>query len=378
MPWQECTPMSQREELVYLARTQALSVTALAARFGVHRKTVHKWLKRAEVSGSVQEQTRRPASSPCRTDPAIEDLVVALRGEHPRWGGRKLARVLLNQGVQSVPAPSTITDICRRHGLITPEAQQASQPWKRFEHPHANDLWQMDFKGTIYAGQRRLDPLTILDDHSRFNLALRANGDMKQQTVQRELTTVFRRFGLPQRINMDNGSPWGNGKHSRTSLSALAIWMIQLGIRVSFSSPFHPQTNGKDERFHRSFKAEVLGASFASLDLAQQAFDRWRDIYNTQRPHQALGMDVPADHYQPSPFAFPETLPELTYAPQDTVLRVRARGRLYFGGRLTQLSVALSHHDVAVRPRDTVDGLYDVFFGHHRLIELDLRKGDNV
>lgn len=370
--------MSERQELVRLAHQTSLSVSELARRFGVHRKTVHKWLKREREAGSLQEVSRRPHRSPGRTQEAIEAQVVALRREHPCWGGRKLARVLQNRGWEEVPSPSTITDICRRHGLIRPEASQASEPWQRFEHPQPNDLWQIDFKGTIRIGQRRCDPLTLLDDHSRFNLALRANRDMTQETVKQELTAVFQRYGLPRRINMDNGSPWGNGRAPQTSLSALAIWMIHLGIRISYSGPFHPQTNGKEERFHRSLKAEVLGAPFASFEQAQQAFDRWRQIYNTLRPHQGIGMAVPADRYRPSPTPFPTILPDLPYGPDDTVLRVRGHGRLYFGGRCTALSMALSNHDVAVRPKATADGVYQVYFGHHYLIEIDLNRRDDV
>lgn len=378
MPWKECTPMSQRDELICLARAQAMSVTELARRFGVHRKTVHKWLKRDREGGSLAEQSRRPASSPAQTHPEVEAMVVALRQDHPRWGGRKLARVLLNRGITEVPAPSTITDICRRHGLIRPEASQASQPWQRFERPHPNDLWQMDHKGPFQTGAGRVTPLTILDDHSRFNLALRANTDMTQQTVQRELTDVFRRYGLPRQINMDNGSPWGNGKNSATGISGLAIWMIRLGIRVSFSRPFHPQTNGKDERFHRSLKAEVLGTRFAHAADTQKAFDRWRGIYNLIRPHEALDMAVPGDRYQPSAVPFPEVLPWPEYASHDVVCRVRTRGRLYVGGRLIYVSSALANLDVALRPRDAEDGLYDVFFGHHWLLEIDLKTPDDV
>jgi transposase InsO family protein len=378
MPWKECTPMSEREELVRLARSEAVSITELARRFGVHRKTVHKWLKREREGDSLQEQSRRPQDSPAQTDAAIAAQVVALRRAHPRWGGRKLAKVLQNHGYEAVPAPSTITDICRRHGLIGAEASQASQPWHRFEHAQPNDLWQIDFKGTIQVGQRRCDPLTLLDDHSRFNLALRANRDMTQDTVQKELTAVFQRYGLPRRINMDNGSPWGNSRDPRTSLSQLAIWMVRLGIRVSYSGHYHPQTNGKDERFHRTFKAEVLGAPFSSFEEAQHAFDQWREIYNTLRPHQGIGMAVPADRYQPSPTPFPSVLPEPEYGPNDTVLRVRGHGRLYFGGRCTPLSMALSNHHVAVRPQPGRDGVYAVYFGHHFLIEIDLNQRDDV
>lgn len=379
MPWKEATPMSLREEMIGLTRSRSITMAQLARRCGISRKTAYKWVQRAADGEPLSDRTRRPLHSPGRTDPAVEQAILAARRRYPAWGARKLERVLRNEGVTGLPAVSTITAILRRHGLIEPAAQVASQHWHRFEHPQPNDLWQMDFKGTIHIGARRCDPLTVLDDHSRFNLVLRANRDMTRQTVQQALTETFRIYGLPHRMNMDNGSPWANGKNPAVSLSHLAIWLIRLGIHVSYSGPFHPQTNGKDERFHRSLKAEVLSRHvFDDFEHAQTVFDRWRLLYNTIRPHQAIDMAVPADRYRPSPRAFPHTLPSPEYAPQDTVLRVRGHGRLYFKGTLTPLSMALSNQYVAVRPRDTQDSLYDVYFGHHHVTVIDLNQRDNL
>ncbi|TCV90986.1 transposase InsO family protein [Luteibacter rhizovicinus] len=352
-----------------------MSVAELARRFGVCRTTAYKWLRRSQEDDSVADRSRRPHRSPGRTDSALEAAVIAVRQAHRRWGGRKIRQVLLNAGHATVPACSTITDILRRHDLIDPADSVASTPWKRFEHAAPNDLWQMDFKGTIKVGPRDCDPLTVLDDHSRFNIALRATPDMTGKTVQKALSEAFRIYGMPWRMNMDNGSPWGIANGVSSNLSAFAIWLIQLGIRVSFSAPHHPQTNGKDERFHRSLKAELLSQErFVSLRQAQRAFDLWRQIYNTVRPHQGIGMAVPADRYQPSLRSFPQVLPELQYPPADTVTRVRGHGRLYFKGTCTTLSMALSNHHVALRARDAQDGIYDVYFGHHHLTVIDLHQ----
>jgi transposase InsO family protein len=373
MPWKEATPMSLRTEFVSLAHSQGVSVTELAQRFGISRKTAHKWLRRQAAGETLADRCKRPHGSPTRTPLALEARVVALRREHPCWGGRKLATVLRNKGFEAVPAPSTITHILRRHGLLERAPSEAQARWQRFEHAAPNDLWQMDFKGTITVGARRCDPLTVLDDHSRYNLVLRANPDMRGSTVRDALTDTFRRHGLPSRMNMDNGSPWGIGYGRSADLSAFTIWLVRLGIHVSFSAPAHPQTNGKEERFHRSFKAEVLrGHTFANLDQAQQAFDRWRTIYNHVRPHEGIGMAVPGDRYRPSPRAFPERLPCIDYAPQDHVLKVRARGRVSFQGRHVQVSTALYGCDIAARPRDGEDGVYDLYFAHHRLMTMNL------
>lgn len=373
MPWKEATPMSQRTELVALARSQAISVSELARRFGVSRKTVYKWMDRHAAGEPLSDRSRRPEHSPLKTAAAIEQAVVALRRQHPCWGGRKLAKVLINRGYEAVPAPSTVTDMLRRHGLLTLASTTPPHGWHRFEHASPNDLWQMDFKGPIHVGQGRCDPLTVLDDHSRYNLALRATTDQRAGTVQTVLTQVFRQYGLPLRMNMDNGNPWGIPSGQSRHLSSFAIWLVRLGIELSWSAPAHPQTNGKDERFHRSFQAEVVrGRALVDVDHAQQAFDRWRTIYNEIRPHQGIGMAVPADRYRPSPRAFPETLPSIEYAPQDIVLRVRQRGRVTLLGRHLQVSTALAGHLIAARPRDTQDGLYDLYFSHQRIDEIDL------
>jgi len=377
MPWKEVTPMSQRHEFVSLAREASVPLSELARRFGISRKTAYKWLQRDQAGRSMADQSRRPLQSPTRTASELEAAVVAWRQRHPCWGGRKLAQVLRNEGYDVVPAPSTITHILRRHGLLDGVAGGSSPRWTRFEHPAPNDLWQMDFKGSLTVGTRRCDPLTVLDDHSRYNVVLQAVANMKTATVQAALTEAFRRYGLPRRMNMDNGSPWGSPSGDSRGLSALTVWLVRLGIHVSFSAPAHPQTNGKDERFHRSLKAEVIARGhFDTTAQVQQAFDQWRTIYNHVRPHQALALAVPASRYQLSPRRFPETLPSVEYAPHDHVARVMTQGIVHLLGHTMKVSNALCGHRIAARPRDDQEGIYDLFFAHHRLATIDLRDAD--
>ncbi len=377
MPWKETTSMCLRSEFTALAKGHGVSVAELARRFGISRKTAYKWLNREGAGESLSDRSRRPQLSPSQTSEVYEQAVVALRQQYPSWGGRKLHRVLLNAGHKDPPAASTITHILRRHGLI-PEGASATQgPWKRFEHASPNDLWQMDFKGTIEVGQRRCDPLTVLDDHSRYNLALRATPDMRGATVQAALTDTFRRYGLPVRMNMDNGSPWGSPNGDSRGLSSFSLWLVRLGIQVSFSAPAHPQTNGKDERFHRSLKAEVIsGRVFPDHARAQKAFDVWRDIYNTVRPHEGIGMAVPSDRYRASPRAFPETLPSIDYAPDDIIATVLSNGIVKFQGSAIQVSKALRGLPIAFRTDHKTDGIYNVYFAHHRLATIDMRDAD--
>lgn len=377
MPWRETTPMSLRTEFTALANGHGVSVAELARRFGISRKTAYKWLNRAAAGEPLTDQSRRPHISPTKTLESCEQAVVALRQQHPCWGGRKLHRVLLNAGHMDVPAPSTITHILRRHGLLSVGASASQGPWKRFEHALPNDLWQMDFKGTITVGESHCDPLTVLDDHSRYNLVLRATKDMRGITVQEALTDTFRRYGLPVRMNMDNGSPWGNPNGDSRGLSTFSLWLVRLGIQVSFSAPAHPQTNGKEERFHRSLKAEVIsGRVFSDHARAQQAFDAWRDIYNTVRPHEGIGMLVPSDRYRPSSRSFPEILPTIEYAPDDTIAIVLSNGIVKFQGNDIQVSKALRGLPIAFRSDGKTDGIYNVYFAHHRLTRIDMRHAD--
>lgn len=377
MPWKETTSMSLRSEFTALAKGHGVSVAELARRFGISRKTAYKWLNRDAASEPLSDRSRRPHTSPTQTSQSCEQAVVNLRRLHPQWGGRKLHRVLLNNGHPNVPAPSTITHILRRHGWMLDKGVSAHGPWKRFEHALPNDLWQMDFKGTIAIGEGRCDPLTVLDDHSRYSVVLRATPDMRSATVQAALTDAFRRYGMPVRMNMDNGSPWGSPGGDSRGLSTLSLWLVRVGIRVSFSTPAHPQTNGKDERFHRSLKAEVItGRVFVDHAHAQQAFDTWRDIYNTVRPHEGIGMAVPSDRYRPSPRAFPEALPAIDYAPQDTVVTVLSNGIAKFKGHDIKVSNALRGLPIAFRPDDTQDGIYTLYFVHHRLASIDMREAD--
>ena len=369
--------MTLRTEFTALAQGHGVTISELARRFGISRKTAYKWLARVRAEEPMTDRSRRPQSSPTRTNEVIEQALVELRRAHPCWGGRKLHQVLIDRHQTNVPAPSTITHILRRHGLMPEQTAGQGRPWKRFEHESPNDLWQMDFKGTIAVGTGRCDPLTVLDDHSRYNLVLQATPDMRSATVQAVLTDTFRRHGLPVRMNMDNGSPWGSPSGQSRGLSGLTLWLVRVGIQVSFSMPAHPQTNGKDERFHRSLKAEVVtGRVFADHAHAhvQRAFDEWRDIYNTVRPHQGIGMVVPSTRYRPSSRPFPEVLPAVEYSPHDHVVMVQWNGVVKFKGQTLKVSNALRGMHIAFRSHDTQEGVYTLYFAHHRLMQIDLRE----
>ncbi len=371
MPWQEVSAMSLRHEFVTLASDPLANMRELCRRFDVSSRTGYKWLDRFRDEGvtGLADRSRRPHHTPSRTPPEVEERVVALRRKHPAWGGRKIHARLRALGWSDVPSPSTA--IFKRHGLVDLDTSGQHRSWQRFEHAEPNDLWQMDFKGHIPIETGRCHPLTVLDDHSRFSLGLQSCGDERGETVRQRLVPIFQRYGLPRRILTDNGPPWGDpigGSYTR-----FTVWLLRLGIAVSHGRPLHPQTQGKDERFHRTLVAEVLaGRTFADLTACQTSFDRWRHVYNQERPHEALGLLPPATRYAVSPRPYPETLPPLAYGPTDITRKAHDHGFVHFHGRRVKLSKAFKGQEVALRPTPK-DGVWQVFFHTQHITTVDER-----
>jgi len=374
MPWSEKSIMSQRLEFVVLFGQEGMNRRELCRRFGISPTIGYRLLARYRQEGAagLADRSRRPHRSPARTAGELEGLVLAVRDEHPAWGGRKIRRRLADLGHQRVPSPSTVTAVLHRHGRIDAAASTQHQPFERFERAAPNELWQMDYKGHFATAAGRCHPLTVVDDHSRYAIGLRACSDEREATVQAELTAMFRCYGLPDRMLMDNGSPWGSdAEHRHTWLS---VWLLELGIAVSHGRPYHPQTQGKDERFHRTLTAEVIGRrAFADLAECQRRFDAWRAVYNTQRPHEALDLATPATRYRLSRRRFPEKLEPFDYGPGMIVRRVDGGGWLSFRNRPIKLGKAFAYRRVALRPTER-DGCFAIMFCAHTVGALDLRE----
>jgi len=373
MPWQECDAVSMREEFCRLAALPDSRVSVLCRRFGVSRKTGYKWLERFRLGESCVDRSRRPRRFREPTSPAIEAEVVELRDRHPAWGGRKLRARLLAQGRRSVPAASTITAILHRHGRIEKEESAKRGAWQRFQREAPNELWQMDFKGDFRtADGRRCHPLTVTDDHSRYSLGLKACLNQRSQTVREGLCGVFRRYGLPWSMLMDNGTPWAIS-HRPGGYTKLSVWLLRQNIGVIHGRAYHPQTQGKEERFHRTLQAEVLrGRAFANSAEVQREFDRWRQTYNHERPHEALGLAVPGSRYEVSRREFQEFLPPIEYDDGDEVRRANPVGQVSFRGQVIKISEAFAGEPVAFRPT-TIDGVLDVFYCWQKIARVNLR-----
>jgi transposase InsO family protein len=376
MPWREVSIMDQRREFVRLAMQEGTNRRELCRRFGIHPDTGYKWLGRWVAGEELVDRSRRPHASPLRTEGPIEARIVAVRDAHPGWGARKIAAYLERKGLEC-PAVSTVHEILRRHRRIVPPPG-GPMAHQRFEKPEPNLLWQMDFKGwQSLADGSRCHPLTVLDDHSRYDLCLQACADERSPTVQHRLELTFQCYGLPEAFFVDNGGPWGDSCGQRWT--RLCVWLLKLGIAVLHSRPYHPQSRGKNERFHRTLQAEVFALKrFRDLAEVQRAFDVWRTIYNLERPHEALGQDVPASRYRPSPRSMPDRLSELEYDAHEIVRIVpTTKDYISFKGRHWIVPRAFRGERVAIRPLN-VDGQYGVFFGAYRIASIDLTNSEGV
>lgn len=370
MPWREVSMMDERGEFVRLAMQEGANRRELCRRFGIHPDTGYKWLGRWTADEGLGDRSRRPHSSPARTEAALEERIVAVRDAHPAWGARKIASCLARAGIGS-PAISTVHAVLRRHGrVIAPGGGGAAS--QRFEMAAPNLLWQMDFKGWVrLADETRCHPLTVVDDHSRYDLCLEACGDERGDTVRGRLERTFRRYGLPEAFFLDNGTPWGDPSGERWT--RFSVWLLKLGIAVIHSRPYHPQSRGKNERFHRTLKAEIFALRrLRDLAEAQRVFDAWREVYNFERPHEALGQKVPASRYRPSARSMPDRLPTVVYDAHEIVRLVPAtKAYVSFKGRLWKVPQAFCGERLAIRPM-TTDGQFGVFFGANQVANIDL------
>ncbi len=370
MPWMTRSIPSQRNEFLLLAAQTGLCFGDLCTRFGISRVTGYKWKRRWAAGGAeaLADRGRRPRSSPGQTAATIAGEVIKLRTANPTWCGRKLRRRLLDLKVKAVPAASTCTAILRRAGMLSAKPGGPTRPWQRFERAQPNELWQMDFKGHFPTQSgSRCHPLTVLDDHSRFNLVLEAKSNEQGPGVRETLTAAFARYGLPESILCDNGAPWGQVDPT-CPYTTLTVWLLQLGISVQHGRPYHPQTQGKDERFHRSLHFELISRhTWRDLHHCAEAFPHYRQRYNCERPHDSLGGDTPITHYQPSVRLLPTALPPLEYPTGFSTLSVSTGGILRFDRKAWYIGRAFSGLRIGLRPSTQADPQWEVFFGHHRL-----------
>jgi len=373
MPWQTLDLMSQRMEFVLLATRGGVSFRELCRRFRISAPTGYKWLARHRLNESLTDRSRRPHCSPERYEGVVVEELLRLHAQWG-WGGRKLRQRLQALGHAEVPAASTCTQILRRAGCYAKEGPPV-RAWQRFERSAPNQLWQMDHKGDVatQAGPRCY-PLTVLDDHSRFNLVLAAAAQRNGPSVQQALTLAFATYGLPEAILCDNAPPWGRPEPV-CPYTTFTVWLLRLGVRTLHGRPYHPQTQGKQERFHRTLQRELLSRhTWRDLAHCAQEFPGYRHRYNTERPHDSLAGATPISRYRPSVRALPSALPAIEYASPWRVVQVRNQGVITFGGQSWYIGRAFAGLPIGLRPSPQADGQYEVWFAEQRIGSINLRS----
>jgi transposase InsO family protein len=371
MGWRESSVVEERVRFVVLANQQERSLRDLCAEFGISRQTGHVWLKRYRAGGATQlsDRSRRPKGSPRKTSAETEQAIVELRQKWPDWGAAKLAKMWEQQHAIGKLHVRTVHRILERHALIAPQDRR-QKAVSRFERSEPNELWQMDFKGPQgFNRSGGVGPLSVLDDHSRYVVLLRHLGSTQLAGVKSSLEETFQRDGLPETMLMDHGTPWWNSA-SPWGLTELAVWIMRLGIRLSYSGLCHPQTQGKVERMHGALQQAIRKRKADPED--QRWLDTFRTEYNQVRPHEGLQMATPASRWKPSPRRFPQSIKEWDYPFTATSLRLNGEGRLRWRGRRWEISYALRGQLVGV---ETLGDRAIVYFCRTPMRELDLQNG---
>jgi putative transposase len=378
MPWHETEPMKERHQFIAQYLSGLYSVSELAARFGISRKTAYKWIERYGQDGldGLHDHSRAPLSCPHRTPDIVLDAIRTAREQHPTWGPRKLRPWLERHYptlASQLPAPSTIGDMLQREGLIV-----SKQRRRRWPHPNPdcpaplapNQIWSADFKGEFCTGDAQACyPLTIEDGYSRFLLACTALPSVARVGAQPIFERLFVQHGLPEAIRTDNGPPFAST--AICGLTRLNVWWLKLGIRHQRIEPGHPQQNGRHERMHRTLKAETTRPPAANHAAQQARFDRFLLEYNTERPHEALGNQTPASMYCHSPRAYPAQMPEPAYQGHMQMRQVSNAGCFRFHTRQIFISDALIKEQIALEESD--NGIWSVWFYDVLLARLDER-----
>jgi len=371
MPWKEVLVSEARAQFVLACKRKQESFAAICRRFGISRKSGYKWAQRYRGGGlkALEDASRRPPPRG-KMHPAFWlRRLRKVRRARPRWGPKKLRRVLQKAfpRAQRVPAVSTLARWLVESNLVAQRLRRARPgpvlPWRGVRAAQSrNQVWTVDFKGWFRTGDgRRCEPLTVRDLHSRFVLAVVLLHNPSEAAVRQALRRIFRRYGLPEVIRVDNGAPFGG--RGALGLSRLSVWWLRLGIAVEFTRPAHPQDNGAHEQMHRILKADTAAPPGPSLRAQKRRIAAWIACYNRERPHEALGQEVPARFYRRSRRRLPLHLPRAKYPRAWKVRRVRNRGHIKWEGRQRFVGRAFVGELVGLKRRS--DGSHEIYLERH-------------
>jgi transposase InsO family protein len=374
--------MDQKTQFIADYLHHCFSFAELCDHYGISRKTGYKWVDRYLKLGpaGLEDQSRRPRSSPTQTAEPIVAALLETRQRHPPWGAKKILTLVHKKHPRwSLPHRSTVCDIFKRHGLVPKQRQR-----RRIGHPGKpatlitgpNVLWAADFKGQFKTGDGLYCyPLTVTDGYSRFLLACQGLHSTAVHLAKPVFTRLFKEFGLPERIRTDNGVPFATTTLAR--LSRLSAWWVRLGVLPEFIEPGKPQQNGRHERMHRTLKAEATRPPAATLRTQQRKFNSFRHEFNHVRPHEALDQQTPASQYQPSARPMPDRLPALEYPDRFELRYVSANGGIRWRSDWVNVSSVCAGEYVGLEEID--DGIWNVYFGPlklGRLLERYMRIED--
>jgi transposase InsO family protein len=371
MPWMERRVEMLREEFIVKSQQTDRNFSVLCEEYGISRKTGYKWLRRYQEEKNLQDKSRRPKKIRSKTDERIEKRILQTREEHPGWGARKIQVYLQRKGY-CMPCVRTVNNILSRNGAISKEASQARRAFRRFEREQCNELWQADFKGDILlADGNRCYPLTILDDHSRYALWVEPKHD--QKGVLTSFIQVFRVFGLPEAILTDNGAYFAGFKSGYTQFEKM---LMDQDILPIHGRVYHPQTQGKIERFHRSMEDEVL-RFHRPIDFldATSLLAQWKAVYNCERPHQALGDRCPAQVYTSSQREYQENVHPYEYSSQYRLHKINNWGFLRFAPYQIYLSETFRNTYVQLIPSEGEDAAL-VCYRNFIIAKIDVANGE--
>jgi putative transposase len=365
--------MDQRVALIADWLRDEWTMTELAERYAISRKTAYKWVDRYEgdPEGGLSERSRAPKRHGRAMAAELRAGILALRRARPRWGPKKLyARLCERQPQRPWPAPSTMGDLLRREGLSQPRRRQRyvvprTQPLAAAAAP--NDVWTADFKGWFRtADGARCDPLTVADACSRFVLCCRIVTP-SEHGVRPWFERTFREYGLPRAVRTDNGPPFATT--GAGLLSHLAVWWLKLGIQLDRIDRGHPEQNGRHERFHLTLQQDTTTPPATTVAQQQRRFDQMRREFNTERPHEALGQQPPARLYRASPRPYPTRLEDAWYDATHQVRRVQQTGQISWQGELVFVSETVRGEVVGLAETDHGD--WTVRFMHVELGRID-------
>lgn len=360
MPWKEVDRVELRRIFIERVRS-GVNMSEACRDFGISRPTGYKWLRRYDREGvdGLRDRSRRPLRVSL-TDPDMVEAIIRERSRR-KWGARKIRKRLETLG-SNPPSERTVNRILKREGLQDSRRGEPETP-QRFERSRPNALWQMDHKSAIRGKWRsRAVPFVVLDDHSRYLLCLRALADKGLDSTWRWLWWLFGEVGLPESILSDNDMVFAG----RNGPSQVEARLMLLGIEVIHGRPYHPQTQGKVERFNGTLQRELLrdGVFEGPSDL-QESFDQFRYEYNFERPHEALDLEVPASRYMPSNRLRPSVLPEVFYPEAALLRKVDSGGRISFRNERVEVGGGISGEWVELRDADFG---FEVYYGEYRIL----------